>query len=235
MDIASIQAAKGSFGKAIYKFGFNTAISTAEETVWDGGGVYTYPASAAVASLVSASAADDLTGTGAQKVTVEGLDANWKFQSVEVDMDGTSAVATTETWRRIYRAYVTQAGSGEVNAGNITISTGGTTRAQISADQGQTLMAVYTVPDNLTGYVTGWSIGSGATSGNKYLHARLIVRRNNGVIQTKAKTTLNNTNVVIPFDKAIVINPRDDIEIRAQTSSGTDEVSGTFSLVMQST
>jgi len=162
MDIASIQAAKGNFGKAIYKFGFNTAVGTSEETVWDAGGIYAYAGSAAVASVVSASTADDLTGTGAQKIKVEGLDANYKFQSVEVDMDGTNAVSTTETWRRIYRAYVTQAGSGEVNAGNITISTDGTTRAQISADQGQTLMAVYTVPAGLTGYITGWSIGSGA-------------------------------------------------------------------------
>ena len=96
-------------------------------------------------------------------------------------------------------------------------------------------MAVYTVPDGLTGYVTAWSIGSGSSASNKYLHSRLIVRRNNGVIQTKAKTTLNNTTVVLPFEKALIVNAHDDIEIRANTSSGTDEVSGTFSLMLQST
>jgi len=61
------------------------------------------------------------------------------------------------------------------------------------------------------------------------------VRRNNGVIQTKARTTIHNTTVVLPFEKAIQVNEKDDIEIRATTSAGTDEVSGTFSLVLQST
>ena len=40
MNIGSVQAAKGAYGPAVYKFGFNSAISTDEETVWDGGGIY---------------------------------------------------------------------------------------------------------------------------------------------------------------------------------------------------
>lgn len=234
MDVAAIQAAKGHFGRSVYKFGFNTGINTVEETVWDAGGIYSYASTASAANIVSTSASDAMAGTGAQKVRIEGLDAEWKFQSVEVDLNGLGVVSTSEVWRRIFRAYVTQAGALEVNAGDIIIDTDGVTRAQISIDQGQTLMAVYTVPAGLTGYVVNWSVGSGASLTNKYLDARLIVRKSTGVIQTKARTTLSNTTIVQPFEKAIIVQSMDDIEIRAHTSSGSDEVSGTFSIVLQS-
>ena len=233
MNIGSVQAAKGSYGPAIYKFGFNAAITTDEETVWDAGGVYSYPSSAGVATVVSSSTADDLVGTGAQKVKIEGLDANYNAQIVEVEMDGTTNVSTTETFIRVYRAYVSQAGSGKVNAGNITISIGGSVRAQISANQGQTLMAVYTVPAGFTGYVTQWSFSSGASASNKYLDGRLIIQKFAGIIQTKARSTIQNTSFVQDLQVATVANEKDDIEIRAVTSSGTDAVSGTFSVLLK--
>ena len=102
MDIGSVQAAKGAYGPAIYKFGFNAAISTDEETVWDAGGVYSYPSSAGSVTVVSTDAADDIGGTGAEKITIEGLDENWLPKSLEVDMDGTSnsTVATDAASRR---------------------------------------------------------------------------------------------------------------------------------------
>jgi len=186
-----------------------------------------------VATVVSSSTADDLVGTGAQKVKIEGLDANYNAQIVEVEMDGTTNVSTTETFIRVYRVYVSQAGSGKVNAGNITISIGGSVRAQISANQGQTLMAVYTVPAGFTGYVTQWSFSSGASASNKYLDGRLIIQRFAGIIQTKARSTIQNTSFVQDLQVATVANEKDDIEIRAVTSSGTDAVSGTFSVLLK--
>ena len=233
MNIGSVQAAKGSYGPAIYKFGFNSEITTVEETVWDAGGLYSYPSSAGVATVVSSSTADDLVGTGAQKVKIEGLDANYNAQIVEVEMDGTTNVSTTETFIRVYRVYASQAGAGKVNEGNITISIGGTVRAQISADQGQTLMAVYTVPAGFTGYITQWSFSSGASGSNKYLDGRLIIQGSAGIIRTKARSTTQNTPFVQDLQVATVANEKDDIEIRVVTSSGTDAVSGTFSILLK--
>ena len=223
MDFSSVQAAKGHFGKSIYKFGFNSAISTTEETVWDEGGVHAYPTAAA----------DAAAGTGARKVTIEGLDSDYKVQTVEITLNGTTAVASTETFIRVYRAFVSEAGSGGTNTGAISISTSSTVRAEISAGQGQTLMAVYTVPADYTGYIVGWSIGSGATAANKYLDSRLIVRDPDGILLTKARTTISNTTVIQPFGKAIEVAAKSDVEIRAKTSSGTDAVSGTFTMVLE--
>lgn len=233
MNIGSVQAAKGSYGPSLYKFGFNSAITTDEETVWDGGGIYSYPSSAGIATIVSSSTADDISGTGAQKITIEGLDANYRVQIVEVEMDGATNVVTTESFIRVYRAFVSQAGSGKVNAGNITISIGGAVRAQISADQGQTLMAVYTIPSGFTGYITQWSFSSGSSAVNKFLDGRLVIQKFAGIIQTKARSTIQNTAFVQDLQVATVANEKDDIEIRAVTSSGTDAVSGTFSILLK--
>lgn len=233
MNIGSVQAAKGAYGPAIYKFGFNAAISTDEETVWDGGGIYSYISTAGSVSVVSSDAADDINGTGAQKITIQGLDENWLPKSIEVDMDGTSSNTVASTFIRVFRALVSQAGSGEVNAGDITLSIGGTTVAKISADMGQSLMAVYTVPAGFTGYITQWSFSSGASSSNKYLDGRLIVRKSAGIINTKARSTVQNTAFVQDLPKATVVSEKDDIEVRAVTSSGTDAVSGTFTVLLK--
>lgn len=233
MNIGSVQAAKGAYGPAIYKFGFNAAISTTEETIWDGQDKYSYAATADVLSIVSTSANDDLTGTGAQKIKIEGLDENYAIQIVEVDLDGTAAVTTTETFLRVYRAYITQAGTSEVNDGDISISIGSTLSAKISAEQGQTLMAVYSVPAGFTAYITQWSFSSGASASNKYLDGRLIVRKNSGIVLTKARATIQNTAFVQDLPKATVVEEKDDIEIRAVTSSGTDAVSATFSVLLK--
>lgn len=233
MNIGSVQAAKGAYGPATYKFGFNSAISTDEETVWDGGGIYSYISTAGSVSVVSSDAVDDIDGTGAQKITIQGLDENWLPKSLEVDMDGTSSTTVASTFIRVFRAFVSQAGSGEVNAGDITLSIGGTTVAKISADMGQTLMAVYTVPAGFTAYITQWSFSSGASASNKYLDGRLIVRKNAGIIQTKARATVQNTAFVQDLPKATVVSEKDDIEVRAVTSSGTDAVSGTFTVLLK--
>jgi len=233
MNIGSVQAAKGAYGRGIYKFGYNAAITTTEEVVWDAGNVYSYIDTAAEAVVVSSSAADDAAGTGAQKIKIEGLDENYEPQTVEVTMDGTTNVTTDETFIAINRMYVTEAGNGEVNAGNITATVGAITRSQISADRGQTLQAVYTVPAGYTAYVTDWMVASGATASNKYLEARLVSRSNDGVRRTKSVVTLNNTMDKIDFGVATEIPEKNSIEVRAVASSGTDVVSAAFSVLLK--
>ena len=84
------------------------------------------------------------------KITVQGLDANYNEQSVEVTLAGAGTATTTETFIRVFRAFVS---GSTAPAGTISITNGGTTYAYINGDN-QTLMALWTVPAGYTGYIT---------------------------------------------------------------------------------
>jgi len=144
-----------SGASVVHKFGRNpTTASGTWETVWTVSSLYTFQTAASAVEAFSGSGNDSAGGTGAQKIMVEGLDETWAAASEEITMAGVSAsTATTTTFIRIFRAYVTDVGTYQGgNAGTITIrdSGAGATRAQIPIDGanrlGQTQMAMYTVP-----------------------------------------------------------------------------------------
>ena len=155
--------------EAVRKFGTNSTVGTSGfEDMWEPGTVRSLPAAAAVASVSSSSAADDgdPEGTGAHTLLVSGLDANYLEVSETVTLNGVSAVTTTQTFLRIDRAYITKVGSGGTNAGNISISVGGALQAYITAAEGQTAQAMYTVPANKLFVLTFYNVGIGRIAGS---------------------------------------------------------------------
>ena len=135
---------------SVNKFGHNAAAETGDD-IWSGGGTYAfYPTNAMAMEIVSTDTNDVSGGAGAQSVTVFGLDANWDEISETVIMNGTTAVDLTNTYRRMYRAFVNTIGTSDSNVGDISIEEdGGTgdTGAYIAAGDGQTQMAIYTIPN----------------------------------------------------------------------------------------
>lgn len=158
-----IEVAQGNISGAspLNKFGENVDIDTSSdpEDIWDVGGLWVAPTDARTHDIVSTSANDTSAGTGARTVFIQGLDSNWDLQSETITMNGTSNVATANTYRRIFRMFVQTAGSGGVNAGDIsaTAQTDSTVTAQINQDNGQTQMAIYTTPRNTTLYIYDYS------------------------------------------------------------------------------
>lgn len=153
--------------RKLQKFGRTPDIDNGDtnEEVWDGTGAYSFLASPTALTISSSSGDDAAAGTGAQTIRVFYLDANYDEQSADISMNGQSASATTITALRVYRAYVLTAGTGAVNAGDIWIGSGTITAgvpankyAGVLTGNGQTLMAVYTVPDALS---DGTVVGSG--------------------------------------------------------------------------
>lgn len=151
------------------KFGHNEDVDTGTvpEDVWDGGGVYTFPAAATVVGVASSSANDDgdPAGTGCQTVYIEGLAATtYKLINETVTLNGVGTVNTTQSFIRINRAYCTASGSVGTNDGNITLTVNSGTAAFIEAGHGQTLQSVYTVPAGKTLYISDWAITAGKTT-----------------------------------------------------------------------
>lgn len=101
------------------------------------------------------------SSTGASVLHVYGLDSNMYEQSEWIILNGTSNVATVNSYYRIHRMHIDGAASRiTTNAGVITATavTDATVTAQINASVGTTFMAIYTVPRGKNAYMLNlWS------------------------------------------------------------------------------
>jgi hypothetical protein len=150
--------------RGLNKFGLCTDADSGTPTdVHDGANssdaVYTWvaPTTARTHDIASTSANDTSAGTGLQKLNVYGLTAwNALETSEEITTNGTSNVATANSYVIIHRMEPLEWGSAGPNVGVITATaqTDGTVTAQINVGEGQTQMAIYGVPGNATLYMT---------------------------------------------------------------------------------
>lgn len=223
-----LQVGRGqiAFHKSIFKFGRNPDINGVEETVWDVGGIYAYPASA-LAMTVTTDAATPADDNGVT-VVVAGLDADWNEVSQEVTLAGAGTATTTQTFRRVFRAYVS--GSQEPT-GNLNITNGGTTYARITLGDNQTLMAVWTVPAGYTAYFLNGTISVGTANGNQYVTGRLVARQPGGVFRTQTKVDIANNLINYPFEIPLALPEKTDVEARAVSSGTNNAVSATFTII----
>ena len=224
-----LQVSRGqvAWHKTLFKYGYNPLIINVNETIWDGGGIYAYPASALAMTVTSAGGATDED----VQVMVIGLDADWNEVQQEVTLDGTGAATTTQTFRRVFRAYVS---GSQAPTGNITIANGGTTYAQITLGENQTLMAVYTVPAGHTFYLTNGTATHGTgTSGGVFMTVRFMVRNFGGVFRTATKIDIVESEVLFPFTFPLALPEKTDLEVRAICNKNQNNaVSATFEGVL---
>ena len=161
-------------GILVHKFGRNAVITTATdpEDLWLTGGLVQWQTTAATITIAGGDAADDGTGSvgaGANEVLIEGLDGDWNPVSERVLLNGVAAVASTKTFIRVFRAYVTKMGTyHEANTGAIVATyTGGSDGAfTIGAGLGQTEIGHYSIPAGKIGLLH-WAkirIDSGKTA-----------------------------------------------------------------------
>ena len=211
----------------INKFGYNASVGTSYETVTDLG-TNNLPTSAAVVSVVSASTADTSAGTGARTVEIQGLDADYNLKTENVTMNGQTAVTTTATFIRVFRMRVASAGTGEVNAGNITASISSSDVARILADEGQTLMAVYTVPANKAAYLVKFQ---GSLSKNQEAQFQLRARESGGAWNVKGLWGTFAASVNYDYPVPLKFEEKTDIQIRAKAGA-TSEVGAIFDLIL---
>lgn len=147
----------------VHKFGRNESVGTTTEPI-SLGGIYRTPTNAVSLEVVSNDADDTAAGAGARSLYVEGLASDFTLQSETVDLSGLSAAALTNTYVRLFRAYVETSGTYAVQTngshqGVITIreSGGGDTWATINDvtifPKGQTQIACYTVPAGYSAYI----------------------------------------------------------------------------------
>lgn len=127
-------------------WGYNADIDIGTEAIWAKGGLFTRIDTASTFTVVSTSVNDILTsGSGAWNVVVYYIDANRVAQTVIVALNGTTPVVTSVTGLGINRVALYNTGSGDTNAGLITITatTGGTTQATIPIGEGASQQCLF--------------------------------------------------------------------------------------------
>ena len=245
-----LEVAKGSVPGHSYvnKFGHNPSVTTATdpEDVWPDGGLYAfYPTTAQSMEVVSSDDEDGGAGTdtGALTMQVYGLDANWDLQEETVTLNGTTPVALSNTYIRMFRAVVLTAGSANTNIGNITVRivTVGTVAISILASDGQTQQAIYTIPNGKTGYFikgyVGISKGGGATAyGAEFKWKAKANNGSNGAWATKGQIEcITHGNSWWQYEYGIPAGPlpeKTDIRIECYEVTGTLGVVGGFDILL---
>ena len=211
----------------INKFGYNSSVGSSYEPITDLG-TNNLPSSAAVVSVVSASTADTSAGTGARTVEIQGLDGDYNLKTETVTMNGQSAVTTTATFIRVFRMRVATAGTGETNAGNITASISSSDVARINADEGQTLMAVYTVPAGKTAYLVKFQ---GSLSKNQEANFQLRAKEVGGAWNVKGLWGTYAASVNYDYPIPLAFESKTDIQIRGKAGA-TSEMGAIFDLIL---
>ncbi len=232
----------------VNKFGYNGAVTSTLQPVATAA-TYQTPTTAQSLEIVSSDANDTAAGSGAQKVIVEGLDASWNVQTQEVTLNGTTAVAITGTWLRVYRAYVSESGTYATeaagsHAGTLTIRlTGaGATWAQIALGVGgfplgQTDIGAYTIPAGYTGYMLAktmnvesdkspnvvWFRRENADDVTAPYPAMRLFERHAGVVG-QASIRMPSPHVTLP--------EKTDIGVLAHVATGTAAISVEFQILL---
>ena len=196
-------------------FGFNRTIETDYETVWNnGGGIYTFPTEPLTMTLVSTSAVDTMP------VLIQGLDENYQPIDDIVTLNGTTAVTTSIPFFRINNAVIL---AGE-NAGDISITNGGTTYGYIETEFGIMQGIIYTTPADRSLYVSTAHFTSGTVNANKYIFSRACQISSNGRTIHFWESTFQR-DVLFPVTVPFRIPPKTDFTIEAKSSNGSNELS----------
>ena len=202
-------------------FGYQSAVGTTFIPVWENATAYpAYPVSAAIQYLWSSSSSDT-TNT----ILVQGLDGSYNQISETVTLNGTTHVATTNSYLRINNLFVTSttAPVGTVNIGpSATLTT--TQYAEILPGIGKSQMAIYTVPNGYTFYLTRAEATSNQVGNLSSSYCTYRVQSiSSGVTQIILQTPFTNSFIALrvsPFGYA----QKTDLQFQVNTPSSTAAV-----------
>jgi hypothetical protein len=213
----------------VHKFGAVPAMSTnTTGTLWDKNNtIYPWSVwdSGANTVTVGSSSASDV----GKSVVVVGLDENYDIYEEEIDLTNQDGNISTSTFIRVHGAFM---GNGDSNVGTISIKNGATDVAVITPQFSQTLMAVYSIPRNYTGYLYQGtaSAQSGAdATGNMFIRyggtTAFRVGHSFEVAGAGGQYTYN-------FSFPPALPEKSDIDVRIITRSNNGRYTAAFDLLL---
>lgn len=237
-----LEVARGRIAKhaLVRILGINADIDTAsEEDVVAFGNDQPWYTSAQSLEAISSSTDDtNSSGTGARSIRITGLNGSHAPTQEDVNLNGTTAVALSNTYIGGVRAKLLTSGTGLVNAGDVTIriASAGATVALMPTGYGQTLGAVYTVPASKTAYLIGWHTSLYKAVSNAHAEMRLMVYDDTVGWRLEALHELDHGGSSINSrsseDLLIQLPAKSRVRVRAKVSVNDTGVSSELALVL---
>lgn len=212
-----------------HKFGAVPAMSQNQTgSVWDvNDTLYPWSAfdTAGVLTIPAVNASDN-----GYTVTVQGLDDNYDQISEDFIISSSGTVTGTQTFKRVYRAFMSNGGS--ANVGNINVQRGGTTVLRITAGKGQTLMAIYTVPRGYNAFLTK---GVMTCQTNADATGDMFVRYfGQSTFRVGHSFEVSGSGGPYQYDFTIPLKipEKSDIDVRAKVRSNNARISAAFDMIL---
>jgi len=225
--------------RALYKFGYNPDVDGTEETVWADGGNYVWLDNAVTVYVSSSSANDTDGGTGANTITIQGLDEDYNEIEESVTLNGQTQVATQLSYLRVYRAFVTLAGSSGTSGGTIYLGSSGASGGvpnTVYANLGlgnQTQIAAYTVPAGYTLYLDDINFTAGISQAGKVATCSFVSRdQGSNVFRTRFINVLQSNQLITKFEYPQPFAEKTDLECRVVTDSSNNAIGASFQGVL---
>ena len=210
-----------------HKFGAVPAMSQNQSgTIWDINDT-DYPwssfSTAGTLSVPAVNASDN-----GKSLVIEGLDGNYDLLSETITVSSSGATATTNSFLRVYRAYLTSG----TNVAVINIQKSSVNVARINVGKAQTLMAVYTVPADYTAYLTqGTSTCQDGADATGDMFIRYFGQDAFRVGHT-FEVCGDGGQYFYPFSVPLAIPEKSDIDVRATVRSNNARVTAAFDMIL---
>lgn len=213
----------------VHKFGAVSEMSqNTTGTLWDKNDTL-YPWSAFdTAGVITASIAN--ASDDGKSVTVLGLDNDFNEVSDTFTLSSTETAAGTVSFRRVFRAFMTNGST--TNVGNVNFTKNGTDVLRITAGKGQTLMAIYTVPAGKTGYLyKGVATAQASADGTGDMFVRYWGQSGFRIGHSFEVAGVGG-QYQYEFEFPIPIPEKSDIDVRVTTRTNNGRYTAAFDLLL---
>jgi len=223
-----------------YVLAYEPSVSLAEKDMWPLAVTpIPIPAVATAMQIVSSSGNDAAAGTGAQQVTVVGLDGTFAEVTQVIATNGTTPVVLATSLIRVNSMTVTAAGANGANQGQIDLvdqATGTIIYTTIIADENNAQSSLFTVPAGLRGVIVFRDYGVTGTEGRIRLKATVnhdfsaVVP---GVFRTIDLSSMYDTSATNTKRLPLVVPSQTDIKVTAIDLAGfVSEATASYQLYL---
>lgn len=188
-------------GRSFFFFGHNDSVGTAYEDLYPGGGDINWQTVGAKIKVASTTTTDTSDGAGCRSIEIHGLSDTGADQDEVIVMNGTSAVESTLTYRRVNKMHNETVGTyggshqGDISCRvtNVTFTAGellskmvgeeGLINASVQYGLGEASNGYWSVPLDKVLYITDLTVNV-QTGNNK--SADIILYEREGILDTSA-------------------------------------------------